>query len=162
MKSKTVAMQLYCSLQLHPKMGLNGFGVGAEAVVVFLVCRKSWTCWRRVRQTSLWTRSSTQPALWTSNTTALPSHPAEEDVGAFTQYIYICTELFQAHKAGFISGCERIKTHCVFGCLHLSLPLTIQRCRVWWRRYRTREFVCSLSVRKDFKTASTCGATLQR
>lgn len=52
-------------------------------------CRKSWTCWRRVRQTSLWTQSSTQPALWTSNTTVLPSHPAEGDVRDLTRFIFL-------------------------------------------------------------------------
>ena len=63
---------------------------------ILVVCRKSWTCWRRARLTFLWTQSSTQPALWTSNTTVPPSHLAEDDVGDFVQYICICTKLFLA------------------------------------------------------------------
>lgn len=42
----------------------------------FSTCRRCWTFWRRVRQTSLSTPSFTQPALWTSNITVLPSHLA--------------------------------------------------------------------------------------
>lgn len=65
----------------------------------------------------MWTRSSTQPALWTSNTTVPPSRQAEDDVGAFIQYIYICTKLF-------LAGLLQDVFNCVFECLvSCFLPL---------------------------------------
>lgn len=52
-------------------------------------CRRCWTCWRRVRQISLWTPSSIQPALWTSSTNVQPSHLAKDAVSPQTQNIYL-------------------------------------------------------------------------
>lgn len=43
-----------------------------------------------------------------------------------------------------------------------SVVLFPQRCRAWWRRCRTNVFVCNRSVRRDFRIASTCGATPPR
>lgn len=61
----------------------------------------------------------------------------------------------------FIEGSVSVKqTKCLTASfVFLLLP---QRCRAWWRRCRTNVFVCSRSARRDFRIASTCGATLPR
>lgn len=61
----------------------------------------------------------------------------------------------------FIEGSVGVKqTKCLTASfVFLLLP---QRCRAWWRRCRTNVFVCSRSARRDFRIASTCGATLPR
>lgn len=69
--------------------------------------RRCWTCWRRAKLTFLWTRCSTRPALWISNTTALPSRLAGGDVGWFSFFFF--TQCFP-------SSCSWDRNVCVSTC----------------------------------------------